>query len=101
MTFSDFIPMIASHLGLAPATMVFLIFCVNQGAKIIGRLIPNDAIGWQGTLRNLCAIIGADPSSRVTSGVTVQDVAAASLTTPPITEKVEAATDVPIEPAKP
>jgi hypothetical protein len=92
MDFSDFIPMIAAHLNLAPATLVFLIFCINQFAKIGGRLIPNDATGVWAIARKLCGIIGADPSSRVTSGVSVQDVAQQALATPPITEKVAAAT---------
>lgn len=92
MTFSDFIPYLAAHLGLSGSTLVFLFFCINQGAKVVARLIPNDATGFLATLSKLCTIIGADPSSRITSGVSVQDVAAQAFTTPPITEKVEAAT---------
>lgn len=98
MTFSDFIPYIAAHLGVTGPTLVFLLFVLNQGAKVAGRLIPNDATGFLGTLRNLFSIIGADPSSRVTTGVTVQDVAAQALATPPITQKVAAATDQPAKP---
>jgi hypothetical protein len=87
---SNFIPMIAEHVGLSPSTLVFLFFCINQGAKAAGRVIPNDATGWLATLRTICGFLGADPSSRVTSGVSVEDVAKQALTTPPISEKVAA-----------
>lgn len=96
MDISNFIPQIATALGLAPATLLFLIFCINQAAKVGSRLIPNDATGFWAVLGRLCAIIGADPSSRITKGVSVQDVATAALATPPIPEKVaEITSDMP------
>ena len=96
MTFSDFIPYVAKCVGIAPGTLLFLMFATNQAAKVIGRRIPNDATGFWANLRMICVIIGADPSSVVTSGVTVQDVAAQAATTQPVKAKVEAATGQPI-----
>lgn len=94
MTFSDFIPYIAAHLGLSGPTLVFLIFCINQFAKVAARRIPDDATGWLGTLRDVAAWIGADPSSVLTSdGTTIKDVSKASLDTPPIPQKVAAAAE--------
>ena len=96
MTISDFIPYLATHLGLSGSTLMFLIFCINQGAKVVGRRIPNDATGFWAQLRIVCTILGADPSSVVTTtsagkSVTVQDVATQAAATPPISAKVVAA----------
>lgn len=104
MTFSDFIPFLASKFGLSASTMVFLFFCINQGAKVGSRLIPNDATGALAVLRNLCAIVGADPSSRITAGVSVQDVATQVLTPPvekPVAQKVADDKGVPVSDVTP
>ena len=98
MNISDLVPLVASHFGLAPSTLLLFIAMVHLAAKFGSRIIPNDATGFWAVLRNACAVLGVDPSSRITSGVTVQDVAAQALTTPPITQKVEAATDTKQEP---
>ena len=98
MNFSDFIPYLAAHLGVSGSTLVFLFFCINQGSKVIGRRIPNDATGFWAQLRIVCTILGADPSSVVTTtpagkSVTVQDVATQAAATPPIDAKVAAASE--------
>lgn len=99
MTNADFIPLVASHLGVSASTLVFLIFCLNQAAKVGSRIIPNDATGGWAILRNLCSIVGADPSSRITSGVSVQDVATQVITPPvekPVPQKVADDKGVPV-----
>jgi hypothetical protein len=99
MNDTDFIPLIASHLGVSASTLVFLIFCLNQAAKVGSRIIPNDATGSWAILRNLCAVLGADPSSRLTNGVSVQDVTTQLLTPPadkPVAQKVADAKGVPV-----
>lgn len=76
---ANFVPLIAQLLGLAPTTLLFGIFLVNQGAKVLGRVIPNDKKGVLGVVRKVSKILGADPSSKITSGVSVQDIAKASI----------------------
>ena len=76
---ADFIPLAASALGLAPTTLLFGIFVVNQGAKVIGRLIPNNKKGPLGVVRKVANVLGADPSSRITGNITVQDAAKATI----------------------
>lgn len=86
------IPEIAKHLGIAPSTLVFWIVVVNVASRAISRRIPDDAVGFWGGVRQLTAILGAEVASRVTSGVTVKDVAKQAMLTDPITAKVAAAT---------
>lgn len=93
------IPAIAERLHVAPASLVFWIVAVNVAGRAIARRIPDDATGFWGFVRQSAAILGVEVASRVTSGVTVQDVAKASLDTQPITAKVEAATEQTIAPA--
>lgn len=74
---ANIIPLAANVLGVAPTTLLFGIIMINQGAKVVGRVIPNDKKGVLGVVRNVAKVLGADPSSRVTSGVTVHDTAKA------------------------
>jgi len=92
MDIVSIIPEIAARLHVAPSTLVFWLFAINLAARGIARRIPNDATGFWGFVRQSAAILGVEVQSRVTSGVTVADVAKAALVTPPITGKVEAAT---------
>lgn len=86
----DLIPMIATEFGIAPSSLLFYLAIVTTLANVTARLIPNDAVGWRGTVRTLASVLGVYVSSRVSRGVTVNDVAAAALTTPPIDRKAEA-----------
>jgi hypothetical protein len=88
--FDNLVPLIAGRFGLAPSTLLLLVAGVHLAAKFGSRRIPNDATGFWGFVRQTCVIFGVDPSSRVTADVTVQDVAAKALATPPITQKVAA-----------
>lgn len=69
------IPNLAAFFNVEPATLVFLIGVITTAANVTARLIPEDATGWQGTVRDIAKIIGVYVSSRVTKGVTVQDIA--------------------------
>lgn len=86
----NMIPDLAQTLGIPQGTLLFLIFAL----VIVSRAIPDDATGFAAFVRQLTAIVAVEVSPRLTSGVTVKDVAKAALATPPITDKVEAATDV-------
>lgn len=88
-TFSDLAAQLGTLTGIKPATLVLYIFVIVKLADMGARLIPNDATGFLGVVRKLCAIIGGYVSSRVTGGTTVNEVAAAALKTPPIPEVVE------------
>lgn len=92
MDFFSIIPGIAEHLGVAPSALVFWVLVINVVSRVVARRIPDDAVGFWGFVRQLAAILGAEVSSRVTEGVTVKDVVKQTMATPPITEKVAAAT---------
>jgi hypothetical protein len=94
------LPTIAGFLHVQPSTLLFWIVALNIGGRAIARRIPSDATGFWGFVRQSAAILGVEVANRVTSGVTVTDVAKAALLTPPITDKVEAATEVEV-PATP
>ena len=102
MDIVSILPDIAARLHIAPATLLFWLVTLNVAARAVARRIPDDATGFWGFVRQSAKILGVEVSSRVTSGVTVADVAKASLETRPITDKVEAATgavvDAPKEP---
>lgn len=90
MDISNIAAQIGQIFGLQPSTLVLLLFLVTTAANVGARLIPNDATGALGVLRKVCSIVGVYVSSRVTSGVTVNDVASAAATTPPIDTKAQA-----------
>lgn len=85
-------PDLAKLIGVQPSTLVLLLVILVKLANMAARGIPDDATGWLGTVRTICAIVGAHVPSKVTSGVTVNDVARAALETPPIPAKVAADT---------
>lgn len=92
MGISDLAPELAKFLHLQPSTLVLFIVVLNIACRAITRAIPDDAVGWLGAVRRATAVIAAEVDAKVTSGVTVKDVARASLATPPITDKVADAT---------
>lgn len=89
MDISTLAAQIGAVFGLQPSTLLLFIMIITSAANVGARLIPNDATGALGVLRQICSIIGLYVSSRVSSGVSVNDVAAAALKTPPIPAKVE------------
>lgn len=90
MDISTLATQIASLFGLQPSTLILFILIITTAANAGARLIPSDATGFAGTVRTICAFIGVYVSSRVTSGVTIEDVAAAANKTPPIDQRAAA-----------
>jgi hypothetical protein len=76
--------------GIQPSTLLLFIMIIGGAANAGARLIPQDAVGFLGSVRKVCAVIGIYIPSRVTSGVSVTDVAQAALKTPPIPQQVDA-----------
>lgn len=89
MDIANLAPDLARLLGINPATLVLLLWIIVQAANVGARLIPNDATGYLGVLRKICALIGLYVSSRITSGVTVNDTAKAVIETPVTARQVE------------
>lgn len=71
------IPNVAKYFGIDPATALLVFGMIVSICNIAGRLIPDDKTGWVGKLRDLCKAIGLYTPNRVTSGVSVNDVASA------------------------
>ena len=90
---TNFLPVIAGWLHIAPSQLLLYIGMVISISTFITKLIPNDATGWLGVVRKIAAVPALYVRDRVTAGVTVADVAAASMATPPIPQKVEAAAE--------
>ena len=82
---------IARVLGVTPATAALYIFLISTFARAISRRIPDDATGALAVLRVICKVLGVEVESRLTSDVTVKDVAKAAAETPPIEQKVKTA----------
>jgi hypothetical protein len=99
MDLSTIVPTAAGLLHVTPATLVFWLFVINVAARGLARRIPNDATGFWGFVRQSAAIVGVEVANRVTNDVTVNDVAKAAVTTPPIKQKVEADTGATVPPA--
>lgn len=77
MNFSadQLIPDVAGYLHMQPSSVLFFLGVIITGANALGRLIPNDATGFRGYVRAVCRFIGIVVANRVTSGVTMNDVA--------------------------
>lgn len=73
----DLIPDVAGWLNVEPSTLLFYLALIGTTANIVSRLIPDDQPGWLGTVRRIATVIGLYVPNRVTSGVTVTDVAKA------------------------
>ncbi len=93
MDLSDIATQIANLFGVKASTLLLFIMIIGTAANAGARLIPDNAVGFWGAVRKVCSIIGVYIPSRVSPGVTVNDVAAAALKTPPIPQKVEAAAE--------
>lgn len=68
------IPNIAEWLNVEPSTVLLMAGIGIMVANLIGRLIPDTAEGWLGSLRDLAKVVGAYVPNRVAKGVTVNDV---------------------------
>jgi hypothetical protein len=66
---------VAGALGISPVTLVLLLGTVVAVCNLVGKLIPDDATGTLGLVRKVCKVLGLYISSRITSGVTVNDTA--------------------------
>lgn len=72
---SDLIDPIADYFGISGASLLATLAVTSLVCNLIGRLIPDDATGWQSVVRNVAKVIGLSVSSRLTKGVSVSDVA--------------------------
>jgi hypothetical protein len=66
---------VAGALGISPITLVLLLGVVVAVCNLVGKLIPDDATGTLGLVRKVCKVLGLYISTRITSGVTVNDTA--------------------------
>lgn len=75
MEVTELVDPIAQLLGIEGASVLATLAVVSLVARLIGKAIPDDRTGWVGTLRTVCKIVGLYTSNRVTSQVSVNDVA--------------------------
>lgn len=102
MDLGNLAPDLAKLFGVQPSTLVLLLIIVNRVAAAAARSIPNDAVGFWGFVRQLCAILGTEVASKVTKGVTVGDAARAVIETPALAKRIaDAKEGEPVKPAPP
>lgn len=70
----DPIPNIAALINVAPSTVLFYLGLICAGANILARMIPDDATGWKGVVRDIAKVVGLYTQNRVTTGVKTGDV---------------------------
>ena len=71
----ELVLMAAAALGISPVTLIMMIPLIVGLSNVITRLIPDDATGILKVVRILTKIIGIYAANRVTSGISVNDVA--------------------------
>lgn len=79
MNVEDLIPPVAQALGIDPATALLIFGVLVAGANLVARIIPDDKTGPLGIIRKISKVIGLYASNKVTSGVTVNQVARTAL----------------------
>lgn len=76
----DLIPPLAQALGVEPASALLFLGVAVTACNLAGRLIPDDATGVLGGVRKVCKAVGLFFPNRISSGVSVDDVAKAVVT---------------------
>lgn len=71
----DFVLAVAALLGISPVTLIVALPAIVAVANVVTRMIPDDATGVLKLVRLATKFIGLYAANRVTSGVTVNDVA--------------------------
>lgn len=79
MGIEAYIPNLAAWLGVDPSTALLFFGIFITVMNITGRVIPDDKVGILGAIRDLAKVIGLYAPNRITSGVTVNDVARATI----------------------
>lgn len=74
---------IVSQLHLDGVTLLMLLMMLSMVCQVIGKLIPDDATGWKGYVRQGAKIVGLYVSNRIQPGVSVTTVAKASVSQVP------------------
>lgn len=80
-----YIPNVAAFLGVDPATALFLVTVIVVVSNLISKFIPDDKTGVLGVIRKITTFVGIAASNRISSGLTVNEIAK---TTVPIIEHV-------------
>lgn len=73
------LPNLAACFNLEPSTMLLVFGVFVAVCNLVGRLIPDEVVGFLGAVRKVCKFVGMYTSNRVSKGVSVNDVAKALL----------------------
>lgn len=71
---SFIIPIIANGVGVSPSSFLAYLGVIILVARLVSRLIPDDATGPLSIVRKVAAFISVDVSNRLTKGVSQTDV---------------------------
>lgn len=74
------VPDVAKLIGVSPSTLLLYIMVFCTICNVVGRMIPDDKTGFLGGLRDVAKFFGVYFSNRITSGVTVNEVAKSIVT---------------------
>lgn len=90
----DVITLLSHMLGVNTGALVGYIAVIVTICNLVGRFIPDTAIGWQGTVRKICKVLGMYLGNRVAPGVSANTVATAVIGIHGLVETVGAADEV-------
>lgn len=66
---------LARAIGVEPATVVLFMGLLYAATQFVVKIIPDDSTGWRAVVRKIAAVVAVYTPNRVTSGVTISDVA--------------------------
>lgn len=66
---------IFAWLGIEGSAVVATFAMASIISNFLYRLIPDDSVGWKAVAKSIFKVVGLYTSNRITSGVTVNDIA--------------------------
>lgn len=80
---------IAGQTGVSMPVLLGYVGILVAAANMISRWIPDDATGVLNVVRQICKFIGMNVSSRISSGVTLNDAAKVTMSFPEAQAKID------------
>lgn len=62
-------------IGLKGTSLLVVLIITSMVCQVISRLIPDDATGWRKAVKTIAGVVGLHVANRITTGITIQDVA--------------------------
>lgn len=76
---SVILDVVSNRIGVEAGTLLGTYAALALVGRVVGYLIPDDATGLKGLIRKVAKVVSLTVSNRITSGVSQNDVAKASM----------------------